>query len=69
MNSRAQNMKTRHVALGSAENEYGRAKQKNGTRGPLYRRKRVQAQNMKTGHDALVTAENEFESAKHENET
>jgi hypothetical protein len=41
---RAQNMKNGPDALDPAENEYGRAKQKNGTRRPWCRRKRVRAQ-------------------------
>jgi hypothetical protein len=53
----AQNMKTRHDALSTAENESGRAKLENGTRRPWYRRKMSPgAQNMKTGHDAQSTA-------------
>jgi hypothetical protein len=35
-------MKTGHDALGTAENEPGRAKHENGTRRPRHRRKRVQ---------------------------
>jgi hypothetical protein len=41
MNPGAQNMKTGLDALGTAENESGRAKHENETRRPWYRRKRV----------------------------
>jgi hypothetical protein len=50
----AQNMKTGHDAVGTAENESGHAKHENGTWRPPYRRKRVrERKNMKTGADAL----------------
>jgi hypothetical protein len=39
----AQNMKTGPDALGTAENEFGRAKQENGTQRRRYRRKQVWA--------------------------
>jgi hypothetical protein len=39
MSHDVQNMKMRPVALGTAENEPGRAKHENGTRRPRYRRK------------------------------
>jgi hypothetical protein len=39
MSSEAQNIKTGPDALGTAENESGRAKVENGTRRPRYRRK------------------------------
>jgi hypothetical protein len=65
----AQNMKTKLHALIAVENEYGRAKHKNGTRCPRYCRKRVPtpslppkkshgAKNLKTRPDALGTAKN-----------
>jgi hypothetical protein len=54
----AKNMKTGPDALGTAENEFGRAKHENGTRLPRYRRKRVgDRKTRKTGPDALGTAE------------
>jgi hypothetical protein len=40
-NLRAQNMKTKSDALGTAKNESGSAKHANGTQHPRYRRKRV----------------------------
>jgi hypothetical protein len=58
------------VALGTAENEFGRAKHENGTQRPRYRPKRVrESKNLKTGPDALGTEGNDSGSAKHENET
>jgi hypothetical protein len=43
MSQGAQNMKTGHDALGTAEDESGRAKYENGTRLPQNRRNRVRA--------------------------
>jgi hypothetical protein len=73
-------MKTGPDALGTAENESGRARHENENRRPRYRRKRdsthlvppktsTGVQNMKTGHDALGAAENESVRAKNENGT
>jgi hypothetical protein len=66
----AQNMKKGHVAPGSAENKFGRAKHESGTPRKWDPPKmNLGAQNMKTGPDALGTAENESGRAKHENGT
>jgi hypothetical protein len=54
-------MKTGHDALGTAGNDFGCAKQENGSRHPCFR------QNMKKGPDDLGTAENESGRAKHDN--
>jgi hypothetical protein len=65
---RAQNVKTRPDAVGTAENEYGSAKRENKTRRPRYRRKRVR--DCKTCPRAGYGSgkhENEYGSGKHEN--
>jgi hypothetical protein len=62
-------MKTGPDAIGTAENESGRAKHENGTRRPRAPKMSPGAQNMKTGPDALGTAKNESGNAKHENGT
>jgi hypothetical protein len=63
-------MKTGPDALGTAENDSGRAKHENRTRRPRYREKTSPgAKNMKTGPDALGTAENESGRVKHESGT
>jgi hypothetical protein len=70
MSPEAQNMKTGPDALGTAENESGRAKQENGyATPPVTPKTSPGAQNKKTTPDAFCTAENESRSAKHENGT
>jgi hypothetical protein len=82
MSPGVQNMKMGPDALGTAENESGRAKYENGTRRTRYHRKRVRgyktwkrdptptgAQNMITGLEPLCTAENDSGRAKYENGT
>jgi hypothetical protein len=63
-------LKTGPDALGTAENEFGRAKHKKTDPTPSVPQKMsADAQNLKTRPDALSTAENECERAKHENGT
>jgi hypothetical protein len=59
-------MKTGPDAIGTSENESGRAKHENGTPTPSVPSKTIPgARNMKMGPDALGTAGNEFKLPKH----
>jgi hypothetical protein len=69
MSPGAENVKTRHDSLGTAENESGRKTLKLDPTPSVPPKTSLGAQNMKTGPDALGTAENVYGHAKHENET
>jgi hypothetical protein len=70
MSPGAQNIKKGPDALGTAENEFGRAKQEKRDPTPSVQPKTsLGAQNMKKGPDALGTVENESGSTNLENGT